>query len=138
MICSWNEINLSISSFLRGSRNRQNDMINVYKSDNLVCSIEKCSILPWFHQISKYVLILSLWLQQKIFWLTSDFLTKPLDKLLAFQKKSLNSKISIWQPWMNGRNLWDKFVTFFCYMLFRLFSDKMEGQNQNGTWLSGK
>jgi hypothetical protein len=81
---------------------------------------------------------LSLWLQQKIFWLTSDFLTKPLDKLLAFQKKSLNSKISIWQPWMNGRNLWDKFVTFFCYMLFRLFSDKMEGQNQNGTWLSGK
>ncbi len=39
---------------------------------------------------------------------------------------------------MDARNLWDKFVTFVCYMLSRLSSDKLEDQNQNRRSLSRK
>jgi hypothetical protein len=87
LIRSWNERNLSISFFLRDGRNWKNKIINVYKNDHFVFSIKKCSILSWLHRISRNVLILSLWLQRKIFWLTSDFFTKTSWKTPDFSPK---------------------------------------------------
>ncbi len=39
---------------------------------------------------------------------------------------------------MSARNLWDKFVSFFCYMLSRASSGKLVDQNQNRRSFPGK